>query len=51
MIGAASASNAQAKPATRINILTACFILCFSYADPLGAGTSMGRNYISGVKK
>jgi hypothetical protein len=26
IIGAASASNAQAKPATRISILTACFI-------------------------
>jgi len=49
-IGAASASNAQAKPATRINILTAYFILYFSYTDPLGAGSRMVRN-ISGCQE
>lgn len=51
-VGAAIVTYAQPKPTIRINILTACFMVCFSFhADPLGAGIHLGTNYIGGVNR
>ena len=50
MVGAAIMTYAQPKPTIRIIILTACFMVCFSFhTDPLGAGIHLGTNYIGGV--
>ena len=52
VIGAAITTYVHARPTIRINILTACFIVCFSLnADPLGAGILLVTDYIGNVNE